>query len=85
MERMGEMLGEDLRSAKSHQEELEIDFQDYLEEYAELGVGIRRLSRAEFEQLTEELDSLAALEEVEKLTGAQERRLQELLHLLLLD
>jgi hypothetical protein len=87
MEVMGDFMGKEslLEEPYEYEEELEIDYQDYLEEYAELDAGIRKLSRAEFEQLTDELDFLVALEEVEDMTPEQSKRLREVEHLLLLD
>lgn len=68
-----------------HEDELETDYREYLEEYEKVGTEIPILNRSEFEQLIDELDFLAPLEALEKLTSDQSKRLQEIEHLLLLD
>ena len=84
MEGLGDLLGDKIIFPDSD-EDWDLEYQEYLEEYEEFGAGTRKLARAEFEQLTEELDALAELEELEELSAAQGRRLQELERLLLLD
>ena len=86
-EMMAEKVDGELESAEfdQYEDELETDYREYLEEYEELGTETRKLSRPEFEQLTDELDFLAALDELENLTRDQSKRLQEVEQLLLLD
>ena len=82
-----EMVDEKLNFAEldQYENELETDYREYLEEYEKVDTKSRKLSRPEFEQLTDELDFLAALDELENLTRDQSKRLQEVEQLLLLD
>ena len=61
------------------------EYREYLEIYKKRGNGKLKLSRKKFEEYDEEMFDLCVLTNVRKLTKEEERRMQELEHLLLCD
>lgn len=78
-------LLEDMSPEEAAEEDMLLQFQDYVADRQRFGAGIRELEFDEFRALTEELDNLTELEGEAGLSPAQLRRRQELERLLLLD